>query len=115
MPLGEMSPGLAKLNGLQHRLVSVLNFSQPKRPSAQSAEGIQSPIVRNAEGMESPFERKARAYLCELKSRRSPKISPFVRNVEGMENPIVLNAEGILIYLKNIVLSRKNDAGLAGV
>jgi len=32
-----------------------------------------------------------------------------------MENAIVLNAEGILIYLKNIVLSRKNDAGLAGV
>jgi len=66
MPLGEMSPGLAKLSCPQHPLVSVLNFSQSKRPSAQSAEGIQrpsaqsaegnqSPIVRNAEGMESPF------------------------------------------------------------
>ena len=54
MPLGEMSLGLAKLNGLQHPLVSVLNFSQSKRPSAQSAEGIQSPIMRNAEGIERP-------------------------------------------------------------
>jgi len=50
-----MSPGLAKLSCPQHPLVSVLNFSQSKRPSAQSAEGNQSPIVRNAEGMESPF------------------------------------------------------------
>ena len=58
-----------------------------QRPSAQSAEGIQSPIVRNAEGMESPLVRKARAYLCELKSRRSPKRSPFVRKAEGMESP----------------------------
>ena len=89
MPLGEMSPGLAKLSGPQHPLVSVLNFSQSKRPSAQSAEGIQSPIVRNAEGMESPFvwKAKVRAYLCELKSRRSPKKSPFVRKAEGMESP----------------------------
>ena len=100
MSLGEMSPGLAKLNGPQHPLVSVLNFSQSKRPSAQSAEGIQSPIVRNAEGMErpsaqsaegmeSPFMRKpkARAYLCELKSQRSPKLSPFVRKAECMESP----------------------------
>jgi len=89
MPLGEMSLGLAKLSGPQHPLVSVLNFSQSKRPSAQSAEGIHSPIMRNAEGMESPFMRKpkARAYLCELKSRRSPKRSPFVRKAEGMESP----------------------------
>ena len=31
MPLGEMSPGLAKLSGPQHPLVSVLNFSQSKK------------------------------------------------------------------------------------
>ena len=88
-----------------------------QRPSAQSAEGNQSPIVRNAEGMESPFVRKpkARAYLCELKSRKSPKRSPFVRKAEGMESPIVHNAKGILIYLKNIVLSSKNDVGIVGV
>ena len=112
-----MSPGLAKLNGPQHPLVSVFNFSQSKRPFAQSAEGIQSPIVQNAEGMESPFARKpkARAYLCELKSRKSPKRSPFVQQAEGMESPIVHNAKGILIYLKNIVLSSKNDARIAGV
>jgi len=60
MPLEEMSPGLAKLNGPQHPLVSVFNFSQSKRPSTQSAEGIQSPIVRNAEGMEKSFRAKAR-------------------------------------------------------
>ena len=102
MPLGEMSPGLAKLNGPQHPLVLVLNFFQSKRPSAQSAECIQSPIVRNAEGMESPSERnaegiespfvrkpKARAYLCELGIWRSPKLSPSV-----------WKAEGILVYLK---------------
>ena len=73
--------------------------------------------MQNAEGMESPFVRKpkARAYLCELKSRRSPKRSPLVRKAEGMEGPIVHNAEGILIYLKNIVLSIKNDVGLACV
>ena len=89
MPLGEMSPGFAKLNGPQHPLVSVINFFQSKRPSTQSAEGIQSPIVRNAEGMESPFVRKtkAMAYLCELKSRRSPKRSPFVWKAKGMESP----------------------------
>ena len=117
MPLGEMSPGPAKLNGPQHPLVLVLNFFQSKRPSAQSAEGIQSPILRNAKVMENPFGRKAkaRAYLCELKSRRSPKRSPLMRKAEGMEGPIVHNAEGILIYLKNIVLSSKNDAGIAGI
>ena len=60
MPLGEMSPGLAKLNGQQHPLVSVLNFSQSKRPSTQSTEGIQSPIVRNAESMEKSFRAKAK-------------------------------------------------------
>ena len=88
MPLEEMSPGLAKLNGPQHPLVAVLNFSQSKKPSAQSAEGIQSLIVRNAEDMESPSARKAkvRAYLCELKSLRSPKKSHFVRKAEGMES-----------------------------
>ena len=66
-----------------------LIFPSWKRPSAQSAEGIQSPIVWNAEGMESPFvwKAKVRAYLCELKSRRSPKRSPFVRKAEGMESP----------------------------
>jgi hypothetical protein len=97
-----MSLGLAKLNGPQHPLVSVLNFFQSKRPSAQSAEGIQSPIVRNAEGMENPFVRKpkARAYLCELNSRRSPKRSHFVRKAGGMESPIMHNAEGILIYFE---------------
>jgi hypothetical protein len=73
--------------------------------------------MRNAEGMESPFRRKpkARAYLFELKSRRSPKRSPFVRKTEGMESPILHNTEDILIYFKNIVLSSKNDAGLACV
>jgi hypothetical protein len=94
-----------------------LIFHNRKRPSAQSAECIQSPIVWNAEGMESPSEwnaegiespfvrnPKARAYLCELKSRRSPKLSPFV-----------WKAEGILVYLKNISLSNKNDAGIACV
>ena len=55
--------------------------------------------------------RKARAYLCELKSRRSPKRSLFVRKAEGMESPIVHNAEGIA----GIALSDKNDAGIAGV
>ena len=104
-----MSSGLAKLNGPHHPWVSVLIISQTKRPSAQSAEGIQSPIVRNAKGMENPFVRKpkARAYLCELNSRRSPKRSPFVRKAGGMESPIVHNAEGILIDLKNIVISSK--------
>ena len=59
-----------------------------QRPSAQSAEGIQSPIVQNVEVMKSPFVRKpkTRAYLCELKSRRSPKRSLFVRKAEGMES-----------------------------
>jgi len=31
MPLGEMSPGLAKLSGPHHPLVSVLNFTQSKK------------------------------------------------------------------------------------
>ena len=77
-----------------------------QRPSAQSTEGNQSPIVRNAEGMGSPFvwKEKVRTYLCELKSRRSPKLSPSV-----------WKAEGILVYLKNISLSSKNDAGIACV
>ena len=109
MPLGEMSLGLVKLNGPQHPLVSVLNVSQSKRPSAQSTKGMESPIVRDAVGMESPIVRKpkARAHLCELKSRRSPKRSPFVRKDEGMESPIVHNAEVVLIYLENIFLSSK--------
>ena len=83
----------------------------------RNAEVMESLSVRNAEGRESPIMRKpnTRAYLCELKSRRSPKRSILVRNAEGMESPIVRNAEGILIYLKNSVLSSKNDAGLAGV
>ena len=95
----------------------LLIFFQSKRPSTQSAEGIQSHIVRNAEGMENLFVRKPKtmAYLCELKRRRSPKKSSFVRNAEGMQSPIVHNVEGILIYLKNIALSNKNDAGVAGV
>ena len=59
--------------------------------------------------------RRLELNLCELKSRRSPKRSPFVRKAEGMESSIMHNAEGILIYLKNIVLSSKNDAGIAGV
>jgi len=49
------------------------------------------------------------------KESKVPKRSPFVRKAEGMESSIVHNAEGILIYLKNIVLSSKNDAGIAGV
>ena len=104
-----MNPGLTGLNGPQHPWASILNFSQSKRPSAQSAEGMESPIVRDAVGMESPIVRKpkARAHLCELKSRRSHKRSPFVRKDGGMESPIVHNAEGILIYLENIFLSSK--------
>ena len=54
-----------------------------QRPSVQSAEGNQSPIMRNAEGMESPFvwRAKVRAYLCELKSRRS------LRKILSCEKP----------------------------
>ena len=65
-------------------------------PSVRKAEGIESPSVRKTEGMKSPLVRKPRAgaYLCELKSRRSPKRSPFVRKGEGMESPIVHNDEG---------------------
>ena len=68
MPLGEMSPGLAKLNGPQHPWVSVLNSFQSKRPSAQSAEGMGSPIVRKP---------KARAHLSKPKSQRSPYQKSF--------------------------------------
>jgi len=81
MPLRETSLGLAKLNGPQHPWVSVLNFSQLKRTSAQSAEGMESPIVRKP---------KARARLSVLKSRRPLyKKDPPRRSAEGMKSPIM--------------------------
>ena len=76
MPVGEMSPGLAKLNARSTLWSQFLIFSQSKRPSAQSAEGIQSPIVRNAEGMERPSAQSA----------------------EGMESPFVRKAKTRLTY-----------------
>jgi len=54
-----MSLGLARLSGPQHPLVSVLNFSQSKKPSAQIAKGIKSPSAPKRRGHEKAYRAKA--------------------------------------------------------
>ena len=88
-----------------------------QRGAEDAHADMESPIVRDAEGMESLIVRKtkAMAYLCELKSRRSPKRSLFCAKSRRHGKSFGNNAEGILVCLKNIAFSSKIDASIAGV